>query len=82
MLENVWKAVESSGNTKKTKKMKKKLLTIQKTCGNIIKRSGERFERADDRPPKKRIAKRFFGIGAEKLQKSFKKGVDKKKAMC
>ena len=78
MLENLWKVVELSGSTKKTKKMQKKVLTIDGTCDNIIKRSGERAKREADRPPKKRIAKRFFEADTKKLQKSLKKVLTKR----
>jgi len=62
--------------------MQKKVLTIGETCDNIIKRSGERVKQVADRPPKKRIAKRFFEADTKKLQKKFEKSVDKENAMC
>jgi len=58
------------------------VLTIENGCDNIIKRSGERVKRVADRPPKKRIAKRFFEAGTKKLQKKFEKSVDKENTMC
>jgi len=73
--------VELSGNTKKTKKMQKKVLTIDFGCDIIFKRSGERSKRVDDRPPKKRMAKRFLRADTKNFKK-FKKSVDKKETMC
>jgi len=55
-----------------------KVLTIESGCDNIIKRSGERAKRVADRPPKKRIAKRFFEADTKKLQKSLKKVLTKR----
>ena len=59
-----------------------KVLTIESGCDNIIKRSGERAKRVADRPPKKRIAKRFFETDTKKTSKKFEKSVDKENTMC
>ena len=65
--------MELSGNTKKTKKIQKKVLTIDFGCDIIFKRSGEWSKRVDDRPPKKRMAKRFLRADTKNFKKVLKK---------
>ena len=51
----------------------KKVLTIGFECDIIFKHSGERFKRVDDRPPEKRMAKRFLRADTKNFKKVLKK---------